>query len=264
MKVPLIDAVYHRCRRHPSTNTQSHIGATFFRVRACLRVQYVSEHLFGRNCRLTRVLVIFSTVCAQYAPMVNKGDAIGWDEWRELPYEQQMGFRIPISLMLDLPRLRQRHAIITASDYLRLHGQDPESESSSGFWSRESYISHPNVFEPNKTLPTQFVIENDWYDPQGIIRVDYIPRAMKNRGNWELHPGPGTPGEQYLPPEEPTEISKRLTSALPEDQFVMTWESAKSILRAAGPFEVDLDNDRVVESVLNDNGWEVLYTFEAM
>ena len=38
--------------------------------------------------------------------MVNKADAIGWDEWRELPYEQQMAFRIPISLVLDLPRLR--------------------------------------------------------------------------------------------------------------------------------------------------------------
>jgi hypothetical protein len=196
--------------------------------------------------------------------MVNKGDAIGWDEWRELPYEQQMGFRIPISLMLDLPRLRQRHAVITASDYLRLHGQDPESESSSGFWSRESYISHPNVFEPNKTL-TQFVIENGWYAPQGVIRVDYIPQAMKDRGKWEPHPESEIPGERYVPLGEPTEISNRLTSALPEDQFVMSWDTAKSTLRAAElAFEVDLDNDQVAERVLNDNGWEVLHTFQGV
>jgi hypothetical protein len=65
-----------------------------------------------------------STVCADYATMVNKGDAIGWEEWRKLPYEQQMGFRIPITLMFDLPRLRARYPIITASEYLRLHGQE--------------------------------------------------------------------------------------------------------------------------------------------
>ncbi|KAF8320288.1 hypothetical protein DL93DRAFT_2073797 [Clavulina sp. PMI_390] len=30
------------------------------------------------------------TVCASFAEMVNRGDAIGWGEWRELPIEEQM------------------------------------------------------------------------------------------------------------------------------------------------------------------------------
>jgi hypothetical protein len=211
-----------------------------------------------------------SKVCASYSTMVNKNDAIGWQEWRNLPYEQQMGFRIPISVMIDLPRLRARHPVITASEYLRLHGQDPESESSSGYWDRDSYISHPYVFESNKTkTPTQFVIENHWYDPQGTNRVNYIPQSMKNRGKWERHPGPEIgPTAGYWPDEEPTEISIHLTSLLPEDKSksLISWDTAKTALNESQPLGlgVDLDNDKVVEQILNDNGWEVLHTFESV
>ena len=191
--------------------------------------------------------------------MVNKNDAIGWEQWRELPYEQQMGFRIPISVMIDLPRLRERHPVITTLEYLRLHGQDPESESSSGYWPRESYISHPNVFETNRTkTPTQFIIENQWYDPQGINRVDHIPESMKNRGKWEHHFGPEI-GETagFWPEEEPTDISICLTSALLEGKPVLSWEIAKRCVSASQ------NNDEVVEDLLKANGWEVLHTFHS-
>jgi hypothetical protein len=199
--------------------------------------------------------------------MVNKGDAIGLEEWRELPYEQQMGFRIPITLMFDLPRLRARHPIITASEYLRLHGQDPESESSSGYWLRDRYISSPNIFEPNKTkLPSQFVVENDWYDPLGTNRVDYIPDAMKTRGKWESYPESEIDEHEnvgFWPPEEPTDISDLLTSALPEGRNIFDWDAAKTILRENTlGLEMDLNDDGMVERVLNDNGWEVLHTFD--
>ena len=210
-----------------------------------------------------------STVCANYATMVNKGDAIGSEEWRELPYEQQMGFRIPITLMFDLPRLRARHPIITASEYLRLHGQDPESESSSAYWWRDWYISSPNIFEPNKTkLPSQFIIENYWYDPSGTHRVDYIPEAMKIRGEWEPYPESEVDEHEnagFWPPEELTDISDLLTSALPEDSDIFDWDAAKTILRGTTlGLEMDLNDDGVVERVLNDNGWEVLHTFDSM
>jgi len=201
--------------------------------------------------------------------MVNKGDAIGLEEWRNLPYEQQMGFRIPISVMIDLPRLRERHPVITTLEYLRLHGQDPESESSSGYWYRDAYLGHPSVFETNKTKTlTLFVIENHWYDPSGTNRVDYIPESMKNRGKWERHPGPEI-GETAgsWPHEEPTGISIRLTSALPEDtsNSFISWDAAKTALRESQlEPEVDLDNDEVVEEILNDNGWEVLHTFDSV
>ena len=214
------------------------------------------------------LIFICSTVCAEYATMVNKCDAIGQDEWRDLPYEQQMAFRIPISLMLDLPRLRKQYPVITASEYLRLHGLDPESESSSGFWLREWYTSSPNVFESNKTkTPSQFLIENHWYDPTEINRVDHIPQAMKTRGKWERYPEPEVFGETagYWPPEERTDISDLLTSVMPQDKAILGWDDVKAVLRESGlGQEMDLNDGSVVESMLNVNGWEVLHTFESV
>jgi hypothetical protein len=173
--------------------------------------------------------------------MVNRGDAVGLDHWRELPMEEQMAFRIPISVMLDLPRLRARYPVITVSEYLRLHGQTPEIESTDGFWSRESYHAHPNVFESNRIkTPSLFVIENAWYDPEGTTRVDYIPDEMKRRRDLTRE-------------EESTEISNRLWVGA-------DWEPAKASLSGLIP-EVDLDDDVVFEDILNANGWEVLYTF---
>jgi hypothetical protein len=211
-------------------------------------------------------LLFCSSVCADYVPMVNKGDAVGWSEWRELPIEQQMAFRIPISIMVNITHLRSHHSVITASEYLRLHGVDPEFESSSGLWLRDWYHVHPNVFEANKTkTPSLFVIENHWYDPAGTNRVNYIPEAMKIRGNLERHPGPENydGSAEYWPPIEPTELSRQLAAALPEDSHIMDWSTAKNVLMSNLANEVQL-NDRFVEEVLNAQGWEVLHTFQSM
>jgi len=200
--------------------------------------------------------------------MVNKGDVLGSDEWRELPIEQQMGFRIPISVMVNMTHLRSRQPVITASEYLRLHGQDPDNESSNGFWPQQSYHTHPNVFEkdPTKT-PSLFVIENDWYDRAGTNRVDCIPEAMKRRGNVARHPRPENYGDitVYWPPLEPTELSRSLSAAMPEHDSVMDWHTAKTVLMnsPAVGWGANLDDDGVVEEILNANGWEVLHTFRA-
>ena len=205
--------------------------------------------------RLTAVislphLVTCSTVCADYATMVNKNDATGRDEWRELPIEQQMGFRIPISVMMDLPRLRERGPVITVSEYLRIHGQDPKIESTDGHWPRDLYHSKANVFESDRSkMPSLFVIENHLYDPQGTVRVDYIPQEMEERENSQTG-------------QEPTEISNLLWRKAGFGNAVIDWEPAKSVLRLFGlEPEVDLDDDDVVERILNTNGWEVLHTF---
>jgi hypothetical protein len=176
---------------------------------------------------------------------------MGRDEWRKLPIEQQMGFRIPISIMLDLPRLRKRYPVILASEYVRLHGLSPDEESTSGVWPRESYHTQANVFESNQTkTPSLFVIENHLYDPAGTNRVDYIPEEMKNRRN--------SSSEQL-----PSKISKALWNRAKERSFVADWETTKNVLSHSGlDPEVDLDDDAVVEGILNDNGWEVLYTFD--
>ena len=196
--------------------------------------------------------------------MVNRGDAVGQDEWRGLPIKKQMAFRIPISIMIDLSHLRARHPVITVSEYLRLHGLDPEAESSSGSWRREFYHTHPNVFEFNKTMtPSLFVIKNERYEHPSSTRVNYIPQAMKGRGNWEPHP-PSQSQESggYWPFVEPTEISEQLTNALSDFPPVLDWDTTKRVLLSSElEPEVDLDDDKVVEDVLNANGWEILHTF---
>jgi len=223
---------------------------SFVYARACEYGLYVFFFRLMSAVVSFQHLFVCSTVCADYATMVNKGDAMGKDEWRGLPIEQQMGFRIPISVMMDLPRFRERGPVITASEYLRLHGQDPNIESADGLWPRELYHSQANVFESDRTkTPSLFVIENHWYDPPGTVRVDYIPQEMKGRQNSQSGEGP-------------TEISNLLWRKAGLGTTAVDWESAKSILGLSKlEPEVDLGDDAVVERILNDNGWEVLHTF---
>ena len=115
-------------------------------------------------------------------------------------------------------------------------------------------------------MPSQFIIENQWYDPTGINRVDYIPQAMKTRGKWERHPEAEiSESAGYWLPEDPTDISNLLMSAMPEGRPAMDWDVAKGILRESRvALEVDVNDDNVVEGVLHANGWEVLHTFESV
>ncbi|KAH9980625.1 hypothetical protein BJV74DRAFT_879288 [Russula compacta] len=204
------------------------IDAALLQAELLNRTLVIPSFIYARTCEYDL------EVCADYALMVNKTEALSSNEWIGLPIEQQMGFRIPISVMLDLGHLRVRYPVITASDYLRLHGQDPENESSKGSWLRESYHTHGNVLELNGTkTPSLFVIENDWYDPTGTNRVDYIPQAMKRRGKWERYnESESQKSAGYWPEEEPTNISKRLWRFVQGDNAIMDWNMAIGALRA--------------------------------
>ena len=227
-----------------------------------MRVSYVCFFFgFTPPVASSQRVIESSEACADYAVMVNRGDALGSDEWRELPIEKQMAFRIPISIMFDLPHLRAHHPIITVSEYLRLHGLDPEGESIRGHWQRESYHAHPNVFESNKTkMPSLFVIKNKWYDPSGSTRVNYIPQAMKERGHWEPYsPSQSQETGGYWPFVVPTNLSRRLANV---SSGILDWDAAKRVLSSSElEPELNLDDDKVVEDILNANGWEVLHTF---
>ncbi|KAH8993710.1 hypothetical protein EDB92DRAFT_374969 [Lactarius akahatsu] len=235
-------------------------------------MRYIIEAALLQAELLNRTLVLPSfvyahaceyniTVCADYAPM---DGATGLDQWRVA--DQRIDFRIPISVIVNMTHLHTRQPVITAAEYLRLHGQDPESESSSGFWPRQSYHTHPNVFETNKTkTPSLFVIENDWYEPRGSIRVDYIPEAMKRRGKLERHPGPGNydGSTNYWPPLEPTELSSDLAEILRWQNSAIAWYIAKHIVKSSDRGEgVNLDDDGEIEDLLNAHGFEVLHTFQ--
>ncbi|KAI0031155.1 hypothetical protein K488DRAFT_52672 [Vararia minispora EC-137] len=239
-------------------------------------MRYILEAAVLQASLLNRTLIIPSfiyaraceypiEVCAEYAPMVNKGDAVGWEEWRSLPTEQQMGWRIPISLMVNITQIREKHPVILISDWLRMHGRSPDEERSNGMWHRDFYHASASVFEEDETkTPSLFVVENRWYDPQNVIRVDRIPDDMKERGYWEPEGGNEDAGERgHWPVQPETKVSEHL-DAIAGDNAFMDFDSAKQALQEGITGVVwDLSSDEKIINLLRDNGWEVLYTYKA-
>lgn len=232
--------------------------------------------------------------------MVNKGDAIGWDEWRKLPIEEQMAWKIPITNMLNLTHLRHTHPVILTSEYLRMHNFSEDSEWRNGAWLRVSYHDHANITQSDpKKRPTLHVIENHWFDPKGLNRVDVLPEAVKSRGEWSDDGGDPLKGETGSWGKNVTTTTSRLLfAALPHDRDVLSWDEARSVLETMTPEEDgiqyksispldngeipgadeegdveigegrqglvrrwDVSKDETLEAVLRLNGWEVLYTF---
>ena len=213
-----------------------------------------------------------SSVCADEAPMLNKGDAVGWDDWRELPIEQQMSWQIPISMMINITQLRRFQPVITTAEYIRYAGLPPTVETTSGYWDRSAYHQslNPFVSHSDGTLekPTLFVIENAWYDPEGVTRVDTIPEAMKKRGGWAAGNTSIVQAGQWE--SHDSDATQFLLKSLLLDKNIVEWDEARNAVKdlaAQMPESVsasspDLDSDEFIEGVLNQNGWEVLHTFQ--
>ncbi|KAH7105228.1 hypothetical protein BKA62DRAFT_692126 [Auriculariales sp. MPI-PUGE-AT-0066] len=134
------------------------------------RTAVLPSFVYARACELP------IEVCASFLTMVNRGDALHKDEWRKLPLEQQMGWKLPLGLMIDLPKLRQRHNVLLVSEYLRLHGLGPDLESSTGKWDREAYHSGPQH-------PSLYILEGEYSDPAGQLLVDTLPKDSIRRNS---------------------------------------------------------------------------------
>lgn len=185
--------------------------------------------------------------------MVNRGDAIGWGEWRDLPMEKQMGWRVPMSMMLDLPHLRSQYNVLLVDEYLRYHGMDPGKEWSNGAWHRTDYLA------PNMTI---FVVKNEEYDPEGWVRVDSrdtMFKAHTNKHHDHSHEhGHGAMDKRAMP-EVPGqgELHDKLTSMIGND-LVLDWNKAR--IAVAG-FVNSTRDKAEVEEFLWANGWATLHTF---
>ncbi|QRW19286.1 O-FucT domain protein [Rhizoctonia solani] len=152
-------------------------------------VRYIFEASLLHAQLLNRTLVLPSfiyaracewdiQVCASFAPMVNRGDAIGWGEWRNLPIEKQMGWRIPIGVMLDMNHLRKAHPVVTVAEYLQLNGMSPSIEWSNGAWHREMYQNDGKI--------SIHEIPNNEYDPKlryalKFMDLEEAAKALKDR-----------------------------------------------------------------------------------
>ncbi|KAG8761886.1 hypothetical protein FRC11_012538 [Ceratobasidium sp. 423] len=226
--------------REMVSHTKGYYGRDYSLGLGWNNVRYIFEASLLHARLLNRTLVLPSfvyaracewdiQVCASFAPMVNRGDAIGWGEWRNLPIEKQMGWRIPMGVMLDLNHLRKTHSVITVGEYLELNGMSPEIEWSNGAWHRENYQNGGKL--------SIHEIPNNEYDPNPLVRVEMLP--------------PHPPGK------EGSYISKMLFAVLGNKRTVMDLDEARTVLKGRAEFSTD---DQL-EAVLRENGWEVLHTF---
>lgn len=197
--------------------------------------------------------------------MVNRGDAVGNDEWRELPIEQQMAFKISIDKMLNVTLLREIQPVVLVSEFLRLHGLSPDDELSDGTWNRETYHSKVNMVTGQS--PTLYRMENHWYDPTGSLRVDALPSRVKDQGNWYLDDGDETgPVGRWASEESEDPLTKHLSVALGANRLWLEWEEVREVLRAGTALNLwnydPAQSDEAVEELLTDSTWVVLHTFQ--
>lgn len=203
--------------------------------------------------------------------MINRIEATGLSEWRILPPPKQMGFRIPISVMLNVTLLRQYTPVILLSDYLRLHNLSAEDEQPNGAWHQERYHFSANV--KTGRIPSLFTIKNNWFDPTGTIRVDGLPHALQERGRWNLETGDDETG----PFGHWNAVAENLTDPLAEclqlatrerSRVWLEWGEARETVENCGPLSVSVKNgglsDEMLENAAVSSGWEVVHTFRGL
>jgi len=185
--------------------------------------------------------------------MVNRGDALGTDEWRNIPMDRQMGWILPIEIMIDVPHLRKKHNVMLMTEYLYLQGLNLTHVRSNGGWDREYY--HSGI-----DRPTLFVIPNNIYDPQDVVRIDIVPSppfvSLGDPNATVEH----FKANQWTPP---TEFGRACNVHLLESTFVkrrvwLDWAEVVGALRWILP---DYNNTRV-EDALNAAGWVTLHTWD--
>lgn len=192
--------------------------------------------------------------------MVNRGDATHSDEWRDLPIEQQMAWRIPISVMFNLTHLHQSHAVITTADYLRLQNISIDLESTDGHWDVDTYHVRDTKGD---MLPSLHAVENGWYDPNDFVRVDHIPQDTRLRGGWSANGGDASrdrPGS-WTSPTPDSEIYRALKEALPEGRPLVDWDTVRRIVED-GERITPASSVEEIGDVLRENGFQVVYTYD--
>lgn len=166
--------------------------------------------------------------------MVDRGKAVGSDEWKDLPVEQQVAWRIPITMMLNITHVRRYQPVLLVSEYLQLHNLPVDIEKSDGSWDRSAYHTSPSIPTDDPEQKNDlFVIENDWFDPTGTNRVDIIHTDMKERGRWTPnHDLSETGAGGYWDNVQKTAGYLKLEAALAEDRHVLEWHEARTALWA--------------------------------
>ncbi|KAG2140587.1 hypothetical protein DEU56DRAFT_797543 [Suillus clintonianus] len=261
---PELDALHHIVSRTKGfyardyslwlgwNNMRYIIEAAVLHGRILNRTTIIPTYVYARACEFD------NSVCAAYATMVNRGDATGSDEWRQLPIEQQMAWKTPVSLMFNLTHLRETHAVITVSEYLRLHNISADVETTDGHWDTDLYHRGVDIFSDSGVEPSLYAIENGWYDAD-VVRVDQLPHTMRERGGWNV-----THGQvgSWTNITEETPLSLALHDVMASGASVLDWDTVLSVVGDdTDPIEIESRSDGGIASTLEGNGWEVLYTY---
>ncbi|QRV82583.1 O-FucT domain protein [Ceratobasidium sp. AG-Ba] len=124
------------------------IEASVYQAKLLNRTLVVPSYVYARSCRYEL------DVCASFFPKVYWTEAAHGFEWFDHPFDEEYLFRVPLETVLDLDRLRAGPSqndwtpkrdevvhwpVITASEYLQLHGLDPQIETHNGYWNRVDY-----------------------------------------------------------------------------------------------------------------------------
>lgn len=231
------------------------IEAAFLQARILNRVLVLPSFVYARACEYSL------DVCAEFADMVNKNEAMDTGAWSDLPYEEQLGYRVPLPLMINITSMRAVHPVILVSDYLHFHDLPANVELGNGKWDRELYHVNPPIRDSSNGVPDLYVVKNEWYD-EGIYRVDRLAEDAKSRGGWT--PGAATAngagGHWETRPE--SAVSRRLRESFDSWGNLLPWKDAVETLRStAAADSFDLNKDKGVIAALHAYGWEVLYTF---
>ncbi|KIY68498.1 hypothetical protein CYLTODRAFT_421532 [Cylindrobasidium torrendii FP15055 ss-10] len=192
------------------------------------RTLVLPSFLYARGCQYDYM------VCADYAQLVNRVDAVHNDEWKDLG-DEKLGYRIPIDIMLNITHLRTRHPVITVAEFLELHNQSTDLEHTDGYWGRYDYNSRPNRFT-GKT-PSYTVLEPDDYQRERKVRVDRIPQDWLDQHTGNLH----------------ATANATLWERLDEDKGFMDWDRVEEALGSKDVAEL--------EERLERARWHTLHTY---
>ncbi|KAG8721753.1 hypothetical protein FRC09_007412 [Ceratobasidium sp. 395] len=135
-------------------NVRYIIEASVYQAKLLNRTLVLPSFVYARSCKYD------INVCAAFLPKAHWTEAAHRFEWSDHPFEQEYVFRVPLEDVLDLRRLRagptqdewtSEHSgsvkwpVITVTEYLQLHGLDPQIEQHNGYWGRVDYQLPPGT-----------------------------------------------------------------------------------------------------------------------
>ncbi|KZT58173.1 hypothetical protein CALCODRAFT_540247 [Calocera cornea HHB12733] len=195
-------------------------------------IRYIVETSLSQASLLNRTLIVPSYVymrsceyphaaCAAFAKQVNRGDAVGTDEWRDLPEEDQQAWMMPIGRMMDMDRLKEAGwNLVTGEEFALLEGLGEWELGNGSFPLHFPAPEHAaQDTEPMHIPLTVHHISNYAYEPNNTLRIDRL-----------LPLGPSAPRGSKLVTQQTLESLAPLLDSL-HAGLPIAWTEASAYVR---------------------------------